>query len=205
MSKYLPFSFKHLLFAATLSFLLTGCVSSGKQTQYYSLFPVKFDAGAATYALSSEDFSLGVGPVSLPEFMDNPSIVSLTYTQQIRISRHHAWAGDLKASVIRVISSNLSQRLNHEKIQSFPWDTRIRPKYQLRINLEDFSGIPGGDVNLVASWVLMDTQKNREVMVGRERINLSSVNDSVDSYVEALNLLINKFTAVLAQKIAVNL
>lgn len=191
------------LFSVGLSVvLLAGCVSSGPKTQYFSLFSMVPDK-APSQAPTSPLISLGVGPVSLPEFMENPAVVSTTASQQVRVSGYYAWAGELKSSIARVVAANLSTVLQTDNVWQFPWDARARPSYQLRVAFNQFNGERGGDVKLVANWLLIDTRENTSVLVRSSRFSTISADDSIDAYVAALNTLLNQFSQTLAEEVSV--
>lgn len=191
------------LFSVGLSVVfLAGCVSTGPQTQYFSLFAITPEA-APSLAPASAQISLGVGPVSLPEFMENPAVVSTTASQQVRVSGRYAWAGELKDSMARVMAANLSEALQTDNVWQFPWDTRARPSYQLRVVFSEFNGERGGDVKLAANWLLIDTSENSPVLVRSLRLTTTTADEAIDTYVTALNTLLNQFSKTLADEVSV--
>lgn len=181
--------------------LSLGCSSSGPKTQYYSLFPSSVSSSDGEKA-GEGIHSIGIGPIVLPEFLDNIAIVSRTSSQQLRVSGVHTWAGKLETAMTRVIAGNLSNTTEGRHVISFPWDTRVRPTYQVRIVVEDFSGVRGGDVNLVASWIILNTKDTKKMKEGRFHLIESSSGESAGAYVSALNKVLNTFSSNLMQEIA---
>ena len=184
----------------TAAVTLTACSSSGPKTRFYSLF-AESHAVQSTLNDENKDISYGIGPVSLPEFLDNPAIVSLTQSNQVRVSGSSAWAGDLDSAIVRVLADNISAKTNLESVWAFPWDSRARPKYQVRIAIEDFSGQLGGEVNLKAKWTMIDQEQSEVVKVGKEVFSVQTESESFDDYVAGLNKLINMFASSLAVKL----
>jgi len=187
---------------AAVSLFLWSCASSGPQTSYYSLFPSSSDHPQTS--LQDKTLSFGVGPIVLPEYMDNPAVVSLNTSQQIRVSGYHAWGGDLKASMSRVLASNLSRAWQLDNVWSFPWDSRARPHYQLRLVFEKFAGERGGNIELQAKWQLYNQKQKRVVKIGTVSLSHTLVDDSVDTYVAGLNALLNQFSIVLSKELSKN-
>ncbi len=179
--------------------IFSSCSSSGPKTRYYSMFP------SAVFPIETlpegKISSLGVGPIILPEFLDNIAIVSRTHSQQVRVSGINAWAGDLKSAISRVVVGNLSNTISDGVISAFPWDNRIRPDYQVRIVFEEFSGVRGGDVQLVANWFLLDKTGSKKIADSRISLSQPTNNDTVNAYVQALNALLNKFSIQLIENI----
>ncbi|TVZ37528.1 hypothetical protein P886_1869 [Alteromonadaceae bacterium 2753L.S.0a.02] len=179
--------------------LMTGCGSSGPKTQFYSLFP-NVEPDAAT-VISGEQLSFGIGPVVLPEYLDNTALVSRSSAQQLQVSGVHAWGGDLSSTVSRVMAANLATLWQQDAVWAFPWDTRARPIYQVRIVFEEFSGERGGEAVLKARWVLFGDGGKQEISVGSSQFSEQTQDNSPQAYVAALNLLLKNFCNDLAVKI----
>ena len=179
--------------------LITSCMSSGPATSYYSLFANK---NIAQFDLDADDISIGVGPIILPEYIENPSVVSLSTTQQVRISGYHAWAGGLKEAMSRVLAQDISSALGLDQVWAFPWDNRVRPNYQIRIVFEEFSGIRGSQVSLRAKWTLLNQRGDEILISNMEQISTDSTSDSVGAYVSSLNYLLGQLSENLAKNTA---
>ncbi len=179
--------------------IVSACMSSGPATTFYSLFASK---DLAPVGVTLDAVSLGIGPIVLPEYLDNPSVVSLTSSQKVKVLGYHAWAGSLKESMVRVISDDISTGLALDAVWGFPWDTRIQPDYQVRITVTQFDGVRGGDVVLRAKWALINKAGENLVALRAVELTEASTSDSVDDYVAALNRGLNKFSILLANDIA---
>lgn len=184
----------------SLCILLTvSCTSSGPATSYYSLFASK---SIERVHLNSSEISIGVGPILLPEYLENPAVVSLSRSQIVRVSGYHAWAGDLKDAMSRVIAQEVSTALSADKVWAFPWDNRVRPQYQIRIVFEEFSGIRGGQVSLRAKWSLLNQRGDTVLLFATEQFSSNTSSESVDTYVAELNQLLNQFSLRVAEESA---
>lgn len=185
---------------------IISCSSSGPATSFYSLFPNKSASDTVfPLALSQEEISqvsLGVGPVILPDFIDKPAIVGLTHSSQVKVYGYHAWAGDLKEAIARVIVEDLSNHLQLDSVWAFPWDNRVRPNYQLRIEFENLSGVKGESVELLMKWTLLNKSGDKVLSAGKEKLEQETSSNSMDAYVTAMNDLVNSVAAMIAEKIA---
>jgi len=177
------------------------CSSSGPKTQYYSLFADRDIPAGLELKLESEGLQFGVGPIVLPEYVDHPGIVSLSGTNRLIVSGYNAWAGDLEENVSRVLASNLSAYWQLNEVWPFPWDTRNRPEYQIRLVFETFSGVKGGDIHLKARWTLL--KKHKAVLVGAEEIQSQANGEGYNHYVAALNAALNSLSGKIATNIVV--
>ncbi|VUD53798.1 hypothetical protein TDB9533_01907 [Thalassocella blandensis] len=185
---------------------ISGCSSSGPATSFYSLFPSK-TASEKQFALPSGSsgstaLSLGVGPVVLPDFIDKPAIVGLTHTAKVKVYGYHAWAGDLSETIARVVGENISNHLQLNSVWAFPWDNRVRPDYQLRIEFENLSGVRGENVDLLLKWTLLNKKADTVLVSGKERLSQATSGNNVDAYVTTMNGLVNAASSLMAEKIA---
>lgn len=178
--------------------LLSSCVSSGPATSYYSLFS---SAGEKQAIVNDPDLSVGVGPITLPEYLENPAIVSLTDTQRVRVAGYHAWAGNFTDSVTRVLADDLSSALGLRRVWAFPWDSRIRPDMQVRVVFDEFAGIRGGEIRLSAKWTLLSANATKIELIEHVDLKETSNTESVDDYVATLNALLNRLSLSIARRI----
>ena len=191
---------RNSLLLASLTILLGACVSKGPKTQYYGLFASSNPPTITSNA--SQHKSIGIGPVILPDYLDNSAIVTRTSTQQIRVSGYNAWAGDITNQMTRVITGNLSSTLQNDAIWGFPWDTRTRPEYQIRIVVEEFSGILGQEVTMRLKWSILNTKTQKLIKVNRDELIVTSADSSYNSYVKALNTALNDWSQMLAKELS---
>lgn len=188
---------------SAFALMLTACISSGPATKFYALFPN--ENMSPSPVVTDLSFSLGIGPVVMPEYLDNSAIVSRASSQRLSVAGYHAWAGDLKENVSRVLAGNLSSALDQDAVWAFPWDTRVRPDYQLRIIFDRYDGMRGGEVVLNAKWTLLKTSSDEVLAIGSESISEVTTSESVDAYVVALNGALNSFSEKIAAAVLAHL
>lgn len=192
------FARKKTIVVLAILLSLYGCASSGPKTKYYSLFPGDYSSANMGSVI---DASFGVGPISLPEYVDHVGIVSLTGTNQIAVSGYHAWAGDLSENLSRVIAGNLGSLFNTSSVSAFPWDNRLRPNYQIKILFQEFAGVRGGEVRVKAKWSLLNQRGTEVILTGTEGLREQAQSNSYNDYVATLNRLVNKLSDNIARDI----
>ena len=181
-----------------LFIILTACTTSSPKTRYYSLFAddVRKDDSAF-----NANISIGVGPITLPEYMDNSSIVSLSGENNVIVSGSNVWAGELDITLVRVITQRFSYSLPDSKVIAFPWDSRNKPNFQLVIHFDDFSGVLGNSAKLNANWTLFDQNKRSALESGSVSFTERSLAAGYDGYTAALNRLANRLADELMQEV----
>ncbi len=103
--------------------------------------------------------SAGIGPVSLPAYLERPQIVSRQADGRLRISEHHKWAGSLKQDMTRTLARNLRILLQNENLHAFPWDRAIPVKYRITVSVDRFDAVPGRTAVLDVRWNLFRRKK----------------------------------------------
>nr|MBX2857529.1 PqiC family protein [Cellvibrionaceae bacterium] len=96
------------------------------------------------------------------------------------------------------LADNLAQYWVLDKVSAFPWDNRARPAYQLRLVFEEFGGRRGGEVHLRVFWTLLSQQGDKVYLAKRSALLATTAQSSAESYVAALNQLLNQLSYELA-------
>ena len=129
--------------------LLSACSSSPK-TSYYTLSTAPTPSAPAT----STGTSVIVGPVSLPESVDQALLVVHNGTNQVSKSEFHRWAGSLKGDISRVIAANLAHDLGTTRVWSYAQSMHTKADYQVLIDVQSFDARLGEVVVLDVLWTI---------------------------------------------------
>jgi len=132
-------------------FLMAGCAGSEKSS-YFTLYPMSWLT--PKYNRLDSDVSIGIGPVSIPEYLERSQIVSRQSRYSVEISDFNYWAEPLETSIPKVISENLSTILSTDSVYPYPWKT-ASPEYQVRIEVLQFDGSMPGNVLIYSRWSLL--------------------------------------------------
>lgn len=114
-----------------------------------SYYMLTADGAAPT---GSSGMGIGVGPVTLAEYIDRPNLVVQEQTNQVGIASDHRWAGALDASIARVTSTNLGRRMGTGNIRTYPWPRDEGLRYQVTIDVREFHGGADGHAVIEAGW-----------------------------------------------------
>lgn len=140
------------LLALTLATLLTACGSSPKQ-QHYTLQAPPGPALEANKDAASRP-SIRVGPITVPEMLDRPQIVTTLAPHQVHISDTHRWAEPLKAALPRLVAHQLGQALPGTLVR--PYDQGGLDESAARVTLDilQLEARPGQALTIDALWHL---------------------------------------------------
>ena len=89
------------------------------------------------------DLTLGVGPVTVPPYLDRPQIVTRTSRAKLALADFEQWAGPLADTIARVLSEDLALLIPTERVVLYPWPRTIDPDYQVTVEVLQFDRGPG--------------------------------------------------------------
>lgn len=129
--------------------LWSGCVRS-TQPRFYVLTEMP-DPTTAASAEPGRGAAVGVGPVSLPGYLDRLQIVTRRGAE-LHFAEFDRWGEPLSEGVPRAIAAHLAAILATDRVVMFPWAAGRTIEYQVVIDVTRFDGVARGDVLLQARW-----------------------------------------------------
>lgn len=145
----------------TLTWVLSACTVAGGSptTRFYSLEPAGSE-GTMTVGVNS--LAIGLGPVTLPDLLDRPQIITHNGAHEVELAEFHRWAGDLKGDITRHLALRLREELGTDNISLYPWPRQRKLDYEVRVDILRFSGALGSTVRLIGHWSLLDASGKEE-------------------------------------------
>lgn len=169
--------------------LLAGC--AGTSRSFYLLT-------ADGPAPAGGGLAIGVGPVTLAEYIDRPNLVLQDAPNRLAVAEDHRWAGALDASVARVMAANLGRRLGTGNVRAYPWQRDEDISRQVTLDLRQFHTGADGFAVIEAGWRVYQLPERRlaasRTFVAREQL-------TTDGY-QAMVAAQSKLLARLADEIA---
>ncbi|MBU3612146.1 membrane integrity-associated transporter subunit PqiC [Polynucleobacter sp. MG-27-Goln-C1] len=137
-----------LLTAALLMLVLNGC--SSPKTTFYTLHAEPIPQALA----GAKNTRVMVGPVSLPEMIDQPQMVILGSDNQVQVYEYDRWAGSLKSEIGRVIASNLAKDIGTSNVWNFAQSTQTNFDYQVLVDVQNLQSKQGDSVVVDVLWTI---------------------------------------------------
>jgi uncharacterized lipoprotein YmbA len=152
---------RHLAFAVILALSSSaGCSllrgPTPPKTEFYVLSVVP----QADRAVDRSRLVLGLGPVTLPPYLNRPEMVSRVAPNQLSFDEFNRWGEPLKDNFINVLASELDGQLGLERVVRYPWYSTTVMNYVVVVAVQRFESQPDGDVVLDARWGIGDRQGN---------------------------------------------
>lgn len=144
---------------------------------------------------------IGVGPVTLAEYVDRQNIVIQTSPNTLELAESHLWAGDLDDSVARVLATNIGRRLNTGNVRTYPWRRDSEIDYQVSMDVREFIAGADGYAQIEATWRVYRMPGSQQIVSrtfqGREPI----ASESYEAVVAAQSRVLGKLSAEIAEAI----
>ncbi|MFZ0678058.1 PqiC family protein [Candidatus Binatus sp.] len=165
-------SFFRIILAGAIAASVSGCSYLAKAilapqkdiSKFYLLTPTA-DTATPTSATaptqsSSDSFTLGLGPIKLPPYLDRPEIVTRAAPNRLELSKEDRWGESLQNGFTRAMQRDLAAQSGAVVIV-FPWYNTVHIDMQVQIDVYRFETDSQGVATLSAKWTILDsTGKN---------------------------------------------
>ena len=186
------------LCAALVAVLLVGCAHTPKPHYYVLSGPRE-----VTNSAVRSGPPIGLGPITLPDYLDRPQIVTRASDSRLALSNEHRWAEPLAASFSRALLAHLEQALPTQDIVLHPWRSSLDIARQVQIEVTRFERGADGSFRLGARWSVSAAGSNTDSGTRQNDIEIP-VAAKGDDY-DALLAAANSAVAALATTIATQL
>jgi uncharacterized lipoprotein YmbA len=193
----------HVLEILTLCALLAvqfGCASS-PPTRFYLLSSLDTTRPEMKPSADERCFSIGIGPVRIPEYLNQPKIVTRGGGNQLKLAEFDQWSEGLNVNITRVLAENLSVLLCTKTVAIFPWRGGIPLDYRIELDIQRFDGHLGGDVSLDGWWRLLSGDGKTLLQSKRTSVSESAGGGDYESLVLAQSRTLEKLSHEVAEAI----
>ena len=174
-----------------------GCGTS-QPAHFYLLRAMSPDSDAGLSETKASSLSLGLGPISLPKYLDRPQIVTRISSHEIDLAEFHKWGAPLKDNLVSVLHENLSKLLSTNRIVEYPWNRSHLPDYQLSLEVMQFDGTKNQEVSLSVRWRLAGDDGKRVLQEKTSQFSEIIQGSDYEDLVEAMSRML----ALLSREIA---
>jgi len=189
------------LFAAASLFAAGSC-SSAPPFQYYMLTTAAPSSPPLLTPQQSAANQVGLGPVSVPSYLDRSNIVRRDGVTSVELSATDRWAEPLQDMLPRVLADNLASRLGVDRVVVLP-TLRSQPlSFQVEVNFIRFDTDATGEAVLAAEWDLFSGTAAEPVQSGVTRARRAAAGDDRSAQVIALSATLGNLADEIARVVA---
>jgi uncharacterized protein len=165
--------------------MVGGCAS--QPSRFYLLSALANPEIASPGTSGQQGPTIGVGPVTLPRYVDRPQIVTRTSPYEIKLAEFDRWAEALDTNFSRALAENLSLLLPTARVVMSPWSRATLIDYQITVDVTHFLTQVGGDSLLIADWTLFKGEGQDVLTSGRSRFSASPGGQDYAAIVAAMS------------------
>lgn len=178
-----------LLALGVMALYLDGCASSAP-SRFYSLSPVK-DMSSEKHTTSAGGGAVvAVGPLTIPDYLDRPQIVTRSSRNELDVDEFHRWAGSLENDITRVLIEDLSAVLSPHGYSVIRWVPVAQPDAgsdcRVAVDIVRFDGTRGDSVRVKAQWSVFRCGRSAPEMHESDIVEQVK-GDDYNSLVEAMS------------------
>lgn len=176
-----------------------GC-ASGSQARYYTLLafhpPVQ-----ETQASGKGWTGVAIGPVTLPDYVDRPEIVTRSAGGEVDMANLDRWAGPLEDEATRVLVENVAAYLKPRGMTAVSWRQQGAGQVSVPISIVRLDAVPGGTVQINAQWSIRGIGPNRDVRFHQESFEAAVAGPDYRSIVEGVSRALGRLSARVAETV----
>jgi len=191
-SRVINSNFDRILFSGFFAILIAGCSSS--QDSFYLLTA----DGRPASAGNRSSRLIGLGPVSLPDYIDRAELVFQSDTHRFQVPPDQRWAGNLRENVSDVLAINLGRRKSGSRVQAYPWDPTGDVSYSVPVTIRQFHAVSGGDAILDVRWEIREGTGGKVVSRGSKVFTEGLSEEGYDGVVSAQSRLLAQLADAIA-------
>ena len=176
-------------------FAAAGCRSSPSPTFYVMHGDVQRtdSPGPATTCVV-------VSPVTVPDVVDRPQIVTRTADNRVELNEFARWAEPLKTDIARVIAADLAYRLTTARVSLFDLGAGAPPEWHVRVDITSIDSVRGDAVTIDAQWAVRPPASGATVLgrtVAREAVDGGDYGALVAAHERALGVISDDIAVVI--------
>jgi hypothetical protein len=138
---------------------------------------------------------VGVGPVTLPDYLDRSQLVTRYGDHRLALAEASRWAEPLEPMVARVLRDDLVATLGAERGIDHPWARNLAPALVVEVDFEQFERDSVGTALLDARWRV---RHGADVRVGRARLSEPSASMTSEDAVAAMSRVLGRLAGEIA-------
>ena len=186
--------------AALAGLAMAGCAET-PPTRFYTLSPLE-DAPGGTPPANLPELTVGVGPVTLPPYLDRPQLVTRAGGNRMVLADFDSWVEPLQGMFTRVLGENLALLLGTDDVLMLPQRRDFTLDSQVEVDVTQFDVDDAGNAVLDARWWVYGRNGDKLLRSGRSTITEPSAAGDHTAAAAALSRALGAMSQEIAQAIA---
>ena len=183
-----------------ITLAVAGCGSS-PDAKFYILNTVDRNVSISAATMKDHRVVVEVGPVSIPDTLDQAQIVSRSGENMLIVDEFNRWGGDFQSDIQRILGENISILLPTDQVILSQEVALLPVDFQVLVNVRELDGKLGGNVTLNADWTVVRKGKEKKVTVKKSLLQENADGADYQAYVVAQSRLLAKLSQEITDEI----
>ena len=192
-----------LRFVVVAACLASASCADSQPTRFYTLSPLAASSRGAS-PTTMPDLTVGVGPVTLPTYLDRPQLVTRAGGNRMVLADFDSWVEPLQGMFTRVLGENLALLLGTDDVLLLPQNRDFALDRQVEVDVTRFDVDNVGNAVLDAKWWVYGRDGDELLRSGRSTISEPAAVDDYTAAAAALSRALGAMSTEIAQAIADN-
>lgn len=181
-----------------LTLMLLSACGTTEPSRLYTLSAMPARGSGATTVGSP---AIGIGPVTLPQYLDRPQIVSRSGPNRLEAAEFDRWAEPLSDTVPRILTENVGRLLQSDRVYAIPRRRPLPIDLTVEVDIRQFEPLDDGTVALGARWLVFG-KGDQPLQEGNADIRIEgAVSPDYDTRVELLSDALGELSRRMAESI----
>jgi uncharacterized lipoprotein YmbA len=180
--------------------LACGCsfLRAAPDTSKYFALSSTADSSVAVSDTKRPDVHFGLGPISLPGYLDAQAVVRAGAGGSVEYIPHAFWAEPLSDGFARALLYRTETRIGTPHGVAFPWYSTTRVDWKIPVNVLKFEATADGRAILVARWSV-ERASDGAIVAGAQSSFEESAGSDPALIVDALSRCVDRLADAIAQ------
>jgi uncharacterized protein len=187
-----------LLALGVMALLVAGCAGS-PPVNLYTLAAVGLPAADT---VPHSPAVVAVGPITLPDYIDRPQIVTRKSAYQLELAAYDHWAAPLYDMLPRVLVEDVALRLPSDRVVAFPQVSDASFDYRIAVDVSRFDVDAGGQATLAARWQLYARSTPRALQIAEDVLQRPAEGEGYGAYAASLSGVIADLSERIAKAVS---
>jgi len=196
-----PIFYLSAVLAIVILFAAHGCVGKSQPTRFYTLTSLPERSNPSEAKAPFYDAAIGIGPIKLPDYLNQPGIITRLGDNSIEMAQFDNWTGSFVDNLTNVLAENMGNLLTTDRVFIYPWKSYIPIDYQVTVDIIRFDGRLAQEAVLIARWIISNGEDKKIFAMKRSDIREPVANGGYEAFVAAQSRALAKLSREIIEAI----
>lgn len=191
-------AFRLMVTVAGVFLMTLGGCSTTRPSKFYQLQYIPGTHSLGPAGMLDPAIAVGLGPITLPDYLDRPQIVTRSQQNRVQLAEFDRWVGPLASDFSRVLAEDLTFLLRTDRVVQYPWPASLDVTYQVLIDCFRFDGILGDRAELEVQWSVLGNKGRKVLLLKRSSVSEPAADATYEALVAAQGRALGKLSREIA-------